>query len=89
MVPSTPPTTSSINTQPSVQPTPSMVSSSQSAFSGILDTNLLLSSMVGSRDRDNRPKRLTSDAIDLRDVDKLLKLVNKFILWRTKRYMQQ
>ncbi|KAL0225576.1 hypothetical protein P9112_012900 [Eukaryota sp. TZLM1-RC] len=50
--------------------------------------------MVGSRDRDNRrkdrPKRPTLDAADLRDVEKLLKFVNKFILWsRTGRIVDE
>ncbi|KAL0216732.1 hypothetical protein P9112_008916 [Eukaryota sp. TZLM1-RC] len=82
VVPPTPPTTSSTSSK---VPTASTVSSSRSTFSGTYDSNLLLSSMVGSRDRDNRrrdhPKRPTLDATDLRDVDKLLKFVNKFILW--------
>ncbi|KAL0206285.1 hypothetical protein P9112_001592 [Eukaryota sp. TZLM1-RC] len=94
VVPPTPPSTSSTSTQPTAQPTPSTVSSSRSTFSGTYDSNLLLSSMVGSRDRDNRrrdrPKRPTLDATDLRDVDKLLKFVNKFILWsRTDRIVDE
>ncbi|KAL0213869.1 hypothetical protein P9112_006053 [Eukaryota sp. TZLM1-RC] len=94
VVPPTLLSTSSTSSQPPVQPTPSTVSSSRSTFSGTYDSNLLLSSMVGSRDRDNRrrdrPKRPTLDASDLRDVDKLLKFVNKFILWsRTDRIVDE
>ncbi|KAL0226511.1 hypothetical protein P9112_013835 [Eukaryota sp. TZLM1-RC] len=94
VVPPTPPSTGSTSSQHTAQPTPSTVSSSRSTFSGTYDSNLLLSSMVGSRDRDNRrrdrPKRPTLDATDLRDVDKLLKFVNKFILWsRTDRIVDE
>ncbi|KAL0214507.1 hypothetical protein P9112_006691 [Eukaryota sp. TZLM1-RC] len=87
VVPPTPPSTSSTSSQPTVQPTFSTVSSSRSTFSGTYDFNLLLSSMVGSRDGDNRrrnrPKRPTLDATDLRDVDKLLKLRKELELARS------
>ncbi|KAL0216144.1 hypothetical protein P9112_008357 [Eukaryota sp. TZLM1-RC] len=48
----------------------------------------------GSRDRDDRrrdrPKRPYLEASDLRDADKLLKFVNKFILWsRTDRVLRE
>ncbi|KAL0225773.1 hypothetical protein P9112_013097 [Eukaryota sp. TZLM1-RC] len=94
VVPPTPPSTGSTSSQHAAQPTPSTVSSSRSTFSGTYDSNLLLSCMVGSRDKDNRrrdrPKCLTLDATDLRDVDKLLKFVNKFILWsRTDRIVDE
>ncbi|KAL0210881.1 hypothetical protein P9112_009179 [Eukaryota sp. TZLM1-RC] len=94
VVPPTPPSTGSTSSQHAAQPTPSMVSSSRSTFSGTYDSNLLLASMVGSRDRDSRrrdrSKRPTLDATDLRDVDKLLKFVNKFILWsRTDRIVDE
>ncbi|KAL0224220.1 hypothetical protein P9112_003610 [Eukaryota sp. TZLM1-RC] len=94
LVPPTPPATGSTSSQQAAEPTPSTVSSSRSTFSGTYDSNLFLSSMVGSRDRDNRhrdrPKRPTLDATDLRDVDKLLKFVNKFILWsRTDRIVDE
>ncbi|KAL0206319.1 hypothetical protein P9112_001626 [Eukaryota sp. TZLM1-RC] len=85
---------------PLQQPTPSTIgsvsttSSHQSPFSGTYDSSLLLSSMIGSRDRDdrrgNRPKRPYLEAADLRNADKLLKFVNKFILWsRTDRVLKE
>ncbi|KAL0207128.1 hypothetical protein P9112_012839 [Eukaryota sp. TZLM1-RC] len=55
------------------QPTPSTMISYRSSFSNTSDGNLLLSSMVRSKDRDSRrrdrPNRPTVDAADLRDVD--------------------
>ncbi|KAL0208449.1 hypothetical protein P9112_011036 [Eukaryota sp. TZLM1-RC] len=94
VVPPTPPSTGSTSSQHTAQPTPSTVSSSRFTFSGTYDSNLLLSSMVESRDRDNRrrdrPKIPTLDTTDLKDVDKLLKFVNKIILWsRTDRIVDE
>ncbi|KAL0222753.1 hypothetical protein P9112_002143 [Eukaryota sp. TZLM1-RC] len=48
VVPPTPPSTGSTSSQHTAQPTPSTVSSSRSTFSGTYDSNLLLSSIVGS-----------------------------------------
>ncbi|KAL0227355.1 hypothetical protein P9112_014679 [Eukaryota sp. TZLM1-RC] len=66
----------------------------QSPFSGTYESSLLLYSMIGSRNRDDRrrdrPKRPYLEAADLRDADKILKLVNKFILWsRTDRVLRE
>ncbi|KAL0208978.1 hypothetical protein P9112_011565 [Eukaryota sp. TZLM1-RC] len=81
-----------VSRAPQSQPTPSTtgstssISSHQSPFSGTYESRLLLSSMIGSRDRDDRrrdrAKRPYLEASNLSDADKLLKFVNKFILWR-------
>ncbi|KAL0219751.1 hypothetical protein P9112_005404 [Eukaryota sp. TZLM1-RC] len=89
-----------ISRAPQPQPTPSTtgstssISSHHSPFSGTYESSLLLFSMMGSRDRDDRrrdcPKRPYLEASDLRDADKLLKFVNKFILWsRTDRVLRE
>ncbi|KAL0220115.1 hypothetical protein P9112_005768 [Eukaryota sp. TZLM1-RC] len=89
-----------VSRAPQPQPTPSTtgsttsISSHQSPFLGTYESSLLLSSMIGSRDRDDRrkdrPKRPYREASDLRDADKLLKFVNKFILWsRTDRVLRE
>ncbi|KAL0207164.1 hypothetical protein P9112_012875 [Eukaryota sp. TZLM1-RC] len=89
-----------VSRAPQPQPTPSTtgsttsISSHQSPFSGTYESSLLLSSMIGSRDRDDRRrdrlKRPYLEASDLRDADKLLKFVNKFILWsRTDRVLRE
>ncbi|KAL0219204.1 hypothetical protein P9112_004857 [Eukaryota sp. TZLM1-RC] len=79
---------------PSTTESTSSISSHHSNFSGTYESSLLLSSMIGSRDRDDRrrdrPKRPYLEACDLRDADKLLKFVNKFILWsRTDRVLRE
>ncbi|KAL0215265.1 hypothetical protein P9112_007449 [Eukaryota sp. TZLM1-RC] len=89
-----------VSRAPQPQPTPSTtgstssISSHHTPFSGTYESSLLLSSMIGSRDRDDRrrdrPKRPYLEASDLRDADKLLKFVNKFILWsRTDRVLRE
>ncbi|KAL0206255.1 hypothetical protein P9112_001562 [Eukaryota sp. TZLM1-RC] len=75
-----------VSRAPQPQPTPSTV--------GTYGSSLLLSSMIGSRNRDDkwrdRPKRPYFEASDLRDADKLLKFVNKFILCsRTERVLRE
>ncbi|KAL0208909.1 hypothetical protein P9112_011496 [Eukaryota sp. TZLM1-RC] len=79
---------------PSTTGSTSSISSHHSPFSGTYESSLLLSSMIGSKDRDDRrrdrPKRPYLEACDLRDADKLLKFVNKFILWsRTDRVLRE
>ncbi|KAL0206277.1 hypothetical protein P9112_001584 [Eukaryota sp. TZLM1-RC] len=89
-----------VSRAPHQQPTPSTIgsvsstSSHQSPFSGTYEGSILLSSMIGSKDRDDRrrdrPKRPYFEAADLRDADKLFKFVNKFILWsRTDRVLRE